>query len=205
MPEDVETEIKFYILDAERMRLRLAACGAETVQERQHEINLRFDTADGALARERRVLRLRRDAGVRMTYKGPSQPGTEVTVRQEIEFSVGDFEAARRFLEALGYHISVMYEKHRATYRLDGLEVTLDELPYGCFIEIEGPDAASLHKAAGRLEVDWSARVVESYLALFDRVREALALPVLHLTFESFEGVQVRPSDLGVRPADSTG
>jgi adenylate cyclase class 2 len=98
-----------------------------------------------------------------------------------------------------------MYEKYRATYLLEGLKVTLDELPYGRFIEIEGPDAASIQSVAQKLGVDWSARVVESYLAMFDRVRERLALPVLHLTFEAFEGVPVEPGDLGVRPGVSAG
>jgi adenylate cyclase class 2 len=205
MPEDVETEVKFFIQDLESLRNRLEACGAELEQPRQHELNLRFDTAEGALAIEKRVLRLRKDAGAWLTYKGPSQPGAEVTVRQEIEFGVDNFEAARRFLEALGYRISVMYEKYRATYLLEGLKVTLDELPYGRFIEIEGPDAASIQSVAQKLGVDWSARVVESYLAMFDRVRERLALPVLHLTFEAFEGVPVEPGDLGVRPGDSAG
>jgi len=204
MPKDVETEIKFYIQDLDRLRQRLLACGAGLEQPRQHELNLRFDTPDGSLSREKRVLRLRKDAGTWMTYKGPSQSGADVTVRQEIEFGVGDFDAARRFLEALGYHVSVMYEKYRATYLLEGLKVTLDELPYGCFIEIEGPDAASIHKVADKLGVDWSARVVESYLALFDRVREHMALPILNLSFEAFEGVTVEAADLGVRPGDST-
>jgi len=151
MVKDIETEVKFYIQDLERIWQRLEACGAEVEQPRQHELNLRFDTADGALSRGGRVLRLRQDAGNWMTYKGPGQSDTGVLVRQEIEFGVADFDAARRFLEALGYHVSVLYEKYRATYLLDGQKVTLDELPYGCFIEIEGSDAASIQKVAGRL------------------------------------------------------
>ena len=46
---------------------------------------------------------------------------------------MGDFEAARRLLEALGYRLTVMYEKYRTTYHLRHLIVVLDEMPYGEF------------------------------------------------------------------------
>jgi len=33
----------------------------------------------------------------------------------------------------------MMYEKYRTTFTIGSLEVVLDELPYGNFVEIEGP------------------------------------------------------------------
>ena len=55
------------------------------------------------------------------------------------KFEVSSFDNAKALLEALGYRVSVMYEKYRTTYDWGGCEVTLDEMPYGDFAEIEGP------------------------------------------------------------------
>jgi len=201
-PGDQEIEVKFYLSKPAEFAARLAAAGAVLVSERQFETNLRFDTADGQLTREARVLRLRQDNRARMTYKGPAAAGEPVSMRQEIEFGVSDMAAAQRLLEALGYRVSVMYEKWRTTYRLGALEIVQDELPYGHFCEIEGPDGASIQQGAGRLGLDWDARVTASYLALFDRLKLNRGIQGSQLSFTSLVGLSIAPEDLGVKPAD---
>jgi adenylate cyclase class 2 len=198
---DQELEVKFYIPDLAGLQARLESLGARLVQPRVHETNLRFDTPAGELSRGFRVLRLRQDAEARLTYKGPGSEQDGVRARLELEFTVSDFDMARRVLEALGYQVSVMYEKYRATYALKGVLVTLDEMPYGNFIEIEGPDGASIRQAAEGLGLDWEARLLESYLVLFDRLRARLGFDFQHLSFANFEGVAVTGEMLGVRRA----
>lgn len=194
-----ELEVKFYIPELAVIQARLEALGAQLSQPRVHETNLRFDTPAGELTHSYRVLRLRQDAKARLTYKGPGEEQDGVRARLELEFTVSDFDLARRLLEALGYEISVMYEKYRATYDLNGVLITLDEMPYGNFIEIEGPDGASIHQLADELHLDWGARILDSYLTLFDRLREGLGLKFQYLSFDNFEGVAVTSQDLGVQ------
>lgn len=200
--KDQELEVKYFIANLPALEARLQALNAQLVQPRTHEVNLRFDTPAGELGNTYRVLRLRQDTEARLTYKGPSQAREGVRVRQEIEFTVSDFEAARAFLEALGYQVSMAYEKYRATYDLDGVHVTLDELPYGQFAELEGPDPATIRAVNRRLGLDWEARVPESYTVLFDRLCDALDLPFRDLTFENFAGLHLTAATLNVRPAD---
>jgi adenylate cyclase class 2 len=197
-----EIEAKFMLRDREAARRKLDALGARLESPRVHEVNLRFDNARGELAGGRKVLRLRQDAGAVMTFKGPAEAGQEVSVRQEIEFTVSDFGAARRLLEALGYSVVVMYEKFRTTYHLRTLTVVLDELPYGDFIEIEGPSARVIHAAANQIGLRWEARSALSYLALFEVARTAHNLPPSDLSFEAFTGVSVTPQDMGLAYAD---
>ena len=199
---DQEVEVKFPVRDLPGIAARLEALGARITAPRVLEINLRFDTPDGALSKERRVLRLRQDAGAVMTFKGPSQPGESVSVRQEIEFTVSDFAAARRLLEALGYAVVVTYEKFRTTFALHNLLVVLDELPFGSFIEIEGGDAEGIHAAADALGLDWGARSTASYLSLFAQLSAARRLTAKNLTFDELAGVQAHPKDMGLRYAD---
>jgi adenylate cyclase class 2 len=121
--QDQELEVKFLVSDLAKLEQRLRALGASQELPRTHEVNLRFDTPDGALQMGKQVLRLRQDQAVHLTYKGPSTSQQGVRVRTEIEFIVEDFGKARRFLEVLGYQVALMYEKYRTTYRLDGVEV----------------------------------------------------------------------------------
>jgi adenylate cyclase, class 2 len=197
-----EIEVKFPVRNLAACARRLEAAGARLTVERVREINLRFDTADGSLTREHRVLRLRQDAGAVMTYKGAAAPGNEVSARQEIEFQVSDLGAAQRLLEALGYQVTVMYEKYRTTYTLAELTVVLDELPFGSFIEIEGPDAATIRAAAESVALDWEARSTASYLALFTALCETCGITAQNLSFAEFEGIQVGIDDLNLRYAD---
>ncbi len=140
-----EAEVKFYIKDLKSLEARLRSLGAQLTQPRTFEQNLRFDTPDKELAKGSKVLRLRRDLQARLTFKGPSEDVDGVRVRKEIEFVLADFQAARQLLLELGYLVSMQYDKYRAVYDLLGVQISLDELPYGNFLEVEGPDPATIH------------------------------------------------------------
>jgi adenylate cyclase class 2 len=199
---DQEIEVKFFVRDLPALEARLLQLGAQLETARTFEANLRFDTPARDLAREKRVLRLRQDQRARMTFKGPAQSGSEVNSRQEIEIEVSDFGAARRLLKALGYDVSAMYEKYRTSYSLDSVEVVLDELPYGTFIEIEGPGAGALRVIADKLQLRWDARISDSYLGLFERYCSLKNLRLVELSFEKFKELSVIPTDLGLTYAD---
>lgn len=202
---DQELEVKFFVADLTAVEGRLQALEARLLQPRVHEINLRFDTPDGELSRQFRVLRLRQDEAARLTYKGPSVYQEGVRARQEIEFTVGDFDAAQRFLEALGYRVALMYEKYRTTYELEGVHVTLDKMPYGNFIEIEGPDPTSIRRVNEQLGLEWEHRVPESYTMLFERLRDTLKLTFTDLSFANFAGLDISMDAINVKPADKVG
>jgi adenylate cyclase, class 2 len=197
-----ELEVKFYLSTLTGLENRLKALDAALVQPRVHEVNLRFDTPDMQLTRSSQVLRLRRDNQSILTYKGPGQEIDGVRLRQELEFTVGDFEMAKAFFEALGYQVSVIYEKYRAVYDLGAVHITLDEMPYGNFAEIEGPDGKIIQETARLLVLDWETRIIDSYLVLFDRVKTVLGLSFRDLTFENFQSIPVPASALGTRLAE---
>lgn len=200
--DNLEQEAKFFLTRRPAFEERLKANGARLKHARVFESNLRFDLPDGSLTRQRHVLRLRQDERVRLTFKGPQGTGSEVSDRTEIEVEVSSFDNTRALLEVLGYQVSVMYEKYRTTYDLGGCEVTLDEMPYGDFAEIEGPGAAVIQAVAGQLGLDWSARSLDSYLAFFDRLRQSGRLQAKNLSFD--EVTQKVPAEaFGLRPADA--
>lgn len=194
-----ELEVKFFVPGLELVQGRLQALGARLEQARVHEINLRFDTPAGDLQRAHQVLRLRRDTANHLTFKGPTQIREGIQQRQELEFTVSDFAAARALLEALGYQVVWVYEKYRQVYVLEAALVALDETPLGYFVEIEGPDSASIQAAAKCLNLDWEARILESYAVLFERARTVYGFTFRDLRFENFSHLQITPEALQAR------
>ena len=175
---------------------------ARLIQARVLERNLRFDLPNGSLRAGRRVLRLRYDTEVRLTYKGGNENTRGILSREEIEFVVEDFEKAKKFLEALGYLQIFYYEKYRTTYELDKILIMLDELPYGNFVEIEGDTEDTIQTLSKKLNLNWDATIEKSYSALFELVHKNLNLPFHDLSFANFEGIKVEPTHLGVQAAD---
>jgi adenylate cyclase class 2 len=198
----LEQEAKFWLSSPQQLEERLKAQGARLVQARTYELNLRFDTPDGRLSGAFQVLRLRQDQKARLTFKEAADPSSAVSSRKEIELEVSDIKTAREILEALGYYVVVTYEKYRAAYQLGKVEVSLDEMPFGNFSEIEGPDAESIHAAADRLGLDWEARSRLSYLAIFTALKDAFSLEISDLTFAAFKGQPISLEEIGLRQAN---
>ena len=203
LASDKELEVKFYVSDLGEIEKRLVNAGATLVQPRTHEYNLRFDTPAGDLAQAESMLRLRRDAGSHLTYKGPSTTMGGVLARQEIEFDVSNFSSAQKMIEALGYRSKFFYEKFRTTYALNGLKVTLDEMPYGPFVEVEGTEAKPIQQAAKQLGLDWNERLPETYISIFRRLKELYGLPFTDVTFDNFKAVEFNIGRAGIKVADS--
>ncbi len=198
-----ETEVKFYIRDLKGLEARLQDLGAQLVQSRTLETNIRFDLPDARLRSEGRVLRLRQDTAARLTYKGAGKREQGILSREEIEFVVENFEKAKRFLEALGYQRLTFYEKYRTTYQSNETLIMLDELPYGSFLEIEGENIQTIRAMSDRLDLDWETAVATSYLILFERVHKTMHLSFQDLSFANFVGIKVNATDLSVQAADA--
>lgn len=194
--ERLEVEVKFLVADLPAVRARLAAVGAGMSAARVYERNVRYDTADEALLGRQALLRLRQDTRVRLTFKGlaAQDAASEAKVREELEVSVSDFDTLALILTRLGFAAVQTYEKYRETWHLGDVEVVLDELPFGNFVELEGPSDESLKAVAVALGFEWSQRVLANYLALMELARRTFDLPFRDLTFANFA---VRPVDMG--------
>jgi adenylate cyclase, class 2 len=202
MTEDqTETEVKFYVFNLSQIEVSLRELKAHLFASRTFEVNLRFDTSNGDLQREGRVLRLRKDDFARLTYKDNSQQVEGALSRREIEFVVDDFDSAKQFIEALGYQVAFIYEKYRTTFEYQGVHIMLDELPYGNFLEIEG-ELELLRPIAEELRLNWDKAIPASYHALFERLCKSRDLTFRDLTFENFRQIKVSPADMVIEYAD---
>jgi adenylate cyclase class 2 len=189
----VETEVKIAISDRAAILARLEGTGAALAAGRTYEHNVRYEDDGETLTPAGIVLRLRQDARARLTYKAPL-PDEDVRdgikSRFEAEVTVDDFDTMDVILQRLGFHPFVVYEKYRTTYRLGEVEIALDEMPFGDFMEVEGA-AHAIEGALAALGLADAPRFSESYMELFERVKAALGLDVHDLSFANFEGVTV--------------
>ena len=138
----IESELKFRLSgsrDHARLRAALRKLGARREGVYDEE-NYRFQ-GPGKTTR-RTTLRLRvLDGGPRgvLTAKGPAQFFSGVKVREETEVQVADAHATLDLFTMLGFQILVIYRKHRTVFVVEKVNVTLDVLEFGHFVEVEGP------------------------------------------------------------------
>jgi adenylate cyclase class 2 len=170
MAVEIEAKMKVDSFDAVRAKLRES--GASGPNE-HFEVNTFFDTEDRSLLAADEGLRLRRDRDVAdgaekniITFKGPRQPGP-LKSREEVEVDVSESTRAVQLLERLGYLRTLSFEKRRESWKLDNCKVELDEVPHlGRFVEVEGPDEASVMKVREKLGLASRPIVKSSYIAL---------------------------------------
>ncbi|HQU84599.1 MAG TPA: class IV adenylate cyclase [Pyrinomonadaceae bacterium] len=134
----IETEKKYRLTHEQREIVleNLADIGAEYKGE-EFEENLLF--YGGVLSEKQAVLRLRR-IGERtiLTFKERVQNDLDIKQHHEYETETADFDETVKIFESLGFHRSMVYEKRRKTWHFRSVEIVLDELSFGDFMEIEG-------------------------------------------------------------------
>jgi adenylate cyclase class 2 len=193
----LEQEVKFFLEDPAQVRKQLSPLGARPYQPRMHEANIRFDTADGSLTRSGRVLRLRKASQVVLTYKQPEAPVAALPPAParrslETEIIVDNLEKTSHLLQSLGFRAIVRYEKYREVFRWKSVLVMFDQLPFGNFLELEGPDLGDLRQTAGQLGLDWKNALQTSYMGIFLALKKTYHLNFLEVTFENFSGWDFR-------------
>ena len=116
------------------------------------------------------IIRLRSvGEGTILTFKRRVPGLSDVKKQVEYEVHVSNRELMQRILAEIGLRPAVIYEKIRDIWRLDSTEVVLDELPFGDFVEIEGPEA-EIALCEQKLGIDPSLATTDTYPGLTARL-----------------------------------
>ncbi|MBZ0320567.1 MAG: class IV adenylate cyclase [Anaerolineae bacterium] len=192
----LEIECKLYIPSLETIQVHLLRAGAVLTNPRTHEHNIRYEGPNGDFAARGIVLRLRRDQDIRLTYKAPApQIAGGMVTRLELETTVGDLETMDAILQHLGYRHSMVYEKYRTTYHLPDIpdvELVMDEMPYGNFLEVEGTPEG-IEATLAKLNLTDAPRIEMGYVDLFELLRRHYQFAFRDLTFQNFTGLNIDP------------
>ena len=136
MANEIEKKYRLSAGQKEEILESLKEIGAEYEGE-DFEENILFYSPE--LLEQQAVLRLRR-IGERtiLTYKRKVLNNAGFKEHVEYETEVADFGEISKIIEVLGYKRALVYEKRRRTWRFRQVEIVLDGLPFGDFMEIEG-------------------------------------------------------------------
>lgn len=152
-----EIEAKFLNVSHEELRVKLAALGATCRQPMRLMRRKNFDFPDLRLDKEKNGWVRVRDEGDKVTMSYKQLNSRELDGTHEVSVVVDSFEAACNFLESIGLESKTYQETKRESWQLDEFEIELDEWPWvKPYIEIEGPDEASLKTLAANLGLDWT-------------------------------------------------
>ena len=136
MSLEIEKKYRLQSDDVARIKASLAELGGEFVG-REFETNTIF--SGEALRAVAAIVRIRAtDQRVILTYKRRMPSEFDVKTQIEHEVDISDAGAAASILAELGLTPWLLYEKYRDTWKFRSVEVVLDELPFGLFMEIEG-------------------------------------------------------------------
>ncbi len=135
----IETEKKYKLDKAKYDKLFEAL--ESWLEDEYKEENILYNIASP------NVLRLRKIRGllgnnIVATFKGQATVnGNGIKSRQEVEFSTQS-SSVFDFIEALNYRKQLVYEKNRLDFECKNAVISLDELPFGYYMEIEGTEEA---------------------------------------------------------------
>ncbi|HSX35335.1 MAG TPA: class IV adenylate cyclase [Patescibacteria group bacterium] len=173
-----EIEAKFLSVDHDVIRAKLKELGSENIRPLTLMRRKNYDYPDFALEKRGGWVRVRDEGSkVTMSYKQLNDRGLHGT--HEVELVVNDFDVADGFLTAIGLRQDNYQETKRESWRLDDVEIDLDEWPWiQPFIEIEGPSEEQVRDVADKLGLDWAAAchgsVEVAYQAEYDVTEEEI-------------------------------
>lgn len=93
----------------------------------------------GILDEKKAVLRIRKiEDKTILTFKRRIENNLDYKRQIEHETEIADAAAIKKIIDCLGFQKKIVYEKKRRKWKLKNVEIVLDELPFGLFMEIEG-------------------------------------------------------------------
>jgi len=134
----VEIEKKYRLMPERRAQIEdsMKELGAQFVRDDVEENTIYGGEVLGQTASIVRIRRTR-DRAI-LTYKRRIENASDAKHQIEYESEISDPESVAKILLELTLEPKLVYEKRRAIWKLRSVEVLIDELPFGLFMEIEG-------------------------------------------------------------------
>ena len=191
MAHEIEAKFKVPNFTAVRRALKeMAAVYRGTAIQR----DTFFDTANRSFYNTDRGLRLRQvrvvkkgedglDTDPLLTFKGPRKKNSRTKIRRETQTHVDKAEALREILTSAGLSQFMQIEKRRASYKVRGALIELDELPVlGFFVEIEAASEKTIDQVRRKLNLP-DEPITESYVAMVAAKCNRVGSECMDITF----------------------
>lgn len=152
-----EIELKFLDIDVNEIKAKLETLGAKLLYDAQTEsysfLAEGFHSSDSNM----KFLRIRKvNDNVKITYKDPTKE-SDMTIREEIEIKVDNYEEAIKLIEKLGFEKGKIFKKHRVHYEYGNIHFELDTIEnIPTYLEIETQNEEDMTDICIKLDLDIS-------------------------------------------------
>lgn len=162
--EEIEYEATFADVDHNEIRGKLENLGAVKVKDetffKRVTLNLPSREKDSWI----RV----RDEGDKVTASLKSISGEGIECQKEIYLEVSNFDSAVLMFEKIGCVKKSYQENKREVWKIDGVEIMLDEWPYlEPFVEVEGKSEEDVKRVCEMLGFDYGEAIFDSITKLY--------------------------------------
>jgi len=150
-----EFEATFTNINKDGIRARLSKVGAKLVKKEFLQKRTVFNLPKGHEIKGG-WLRVR-DEGDKITMSLKVVDGDKIENQKETQLVIDNFDSAVNILESIGCINKAYQETKRELWKLDDVEITIDEWPFlEPFVEIEGKSEEEVKNVASKLGFDYS-------------------------------------------------
>lgn len=192
-----EFEAKFYPVDKEEYRKKLASIGAKLAIPERKMVRVVATDSFNPILSPKHAIRIRDEGDVvRLSLKISAEENGKVSDQKEIDVEVSDFDKTREIFEAVGVRFNRRQETLREEWDYKGAQITIDTWPgIDSYSEIEADSEAKVKEIAQELGFDWEKKIItpapEIYAKVYGMEMEDVLTKISNITFENnpFENV----------------
>ena len=135
---NLNSEIKIKIKDPEEIIYKLREKSAILVGGAK-EITTRYDFKENELEKKGKYIRTRTGFNNIISVKEKiTDNNEEILTRNDIEVEISNIKNMKYILKSIGLIPKFQMEKYRLKWMFNGNTINLDELFFGCYMEIHG-------------------------------------------------------------------
>lgn len=160
-----EIEAKFVNINIDDIRSRLTELGAILIQPMRDMQRVTIDTPE--LKKKDAFVRIRNEGDkTTITYKQFNSLSIDGV--KEVEITVDDFDTAVTLFKEAGLAYGSLQESRRETWKLDEVEIVIDEWPWlSPYIEIEAPSEDLVISTSEKLGFNWVDAIFGDVMAAY--------------------------------------
>lgn len=165
---DIEYEATFPNIDKEDVRARLRGAGATLIRPEYLQKRSVFNLPKGHEI-PGGWLRVR-DEGDKVTMSLKVVNGDKIDDQKETCIEIDNFENAVSFLKMIGCEWRAFQESRRELWKLEGVEITIDEWPFlEPFVEVEGESEEAVKRVSALIGFDYTKAVFGTVDVLYKK------------------------------------
>ena len=170
---NISKEVKFELKDNEDIIRKLRKKRAVLIGGFK-EKTTRYDDENGNYEKDGKFIRVRSGLKNIISFKEKLDDSKDDTIlkRNDIEVEIGDISKMQYILEVMGLKKTCTMEKYRLKWKFEDVDLNVDELPFGLFLEIHGEEE-QIAKVMEELELARENIVPGTYWDIFEKYKRS--------------------------------